>query len=65
MRLAKKAGELGTGAGMVAARGLLAEAIRLKRDQPPTLAPPPGDDGVILPPKLTTEEWLAAFAPKA
>ncbi|MGI8840764.1 MAG: hypothetical protein ACR2F8_08305 [Caulobacteraceae bacterium] len=66
MRLAAKAGELGTGAAMVAERGLLAEAIALRERGAPAGG---GADGgtagaSALPPILTKEEWLAAFAPR-
>jgi len=62
MELGAAAGKLGTAAGMVAARGLLAEAARLKvklvEEQGPATT------YSIVPPKLSKEEWLRAFAPK-
>ncbi|MEP6967742.1 MAG: hypothetical protein ABI906_06655 [Pseudomonadota bacterium] len=55
-RLAVAAGELGTAAGMMAAKGFLVEAARLKGMLPVELAP--------LPRRLTNEEWLAKHKPK-
>ncbi len=54
-RLAKKSGELKSAAGMMAAKGLLVEAARLKG-----LLPKRGalDD---LPPELTDEEWMLRY----
>ncbi len=60
MGLAQKAGALGTAAGMSAARGLLAEAAKLKMQldvQPDAYCRPSPV------PELTKEEWLKAFAP--
>ena len=54
--LADKAGDLGTAAGMVAARGFLVEAARLKGLLPAPVPPPRR--------RLSTEEWLAKHAPK-
>jgi len=48
---------------LAAARGFLADAAKLKRDWA-ELAGPALDDGVIVPPDLSKEEWLATFAPK-
>jgi hypothetical protein len=62
MDLATQAGDLGTAAGMNAARGLLIEAARLKgllAEQFPESRP-----GPILPPQLTKEEWVEIFGPK-
>ncbi|MBA3812295.1 MAG: hypothetical protein H0X27_11765, partial [Caulobacteraceae bacterium] len=59
MRLVKEASKLDTAAGLTAARGLLAEAARLKGLLPePPWAPeePPRR-------RLTTEEWVAKYAP--
>ncbi|MBA3812265.1 MAG: hypothetical protein H0X27_11610 [Caulobacteraceae bacterium] len=54
--LADTAGTFKTAAGMVAARGLLAEAARLKGLLPIPASPPRR--------RLTTEEWVAEYAPK-
>jgi hypothetical protein len=66
MELAGTAGELGTAAGMMAAKALLSEAARARQ----SLAPPQADqtgpartDPAPIRPVLTREEWLAAFAP--
>ncbi len=55
-RLAVAAGELKTAAGMMAAKGFLVEAARLKGMLPVELAP--------LRRRLTIEEWLAKHKPK-
>lgn len=57
MALANAAGKLKTAAAMVAARGFLVEAARLK-GLLPAPAPPPRR-------RLSTEEWLAEYAPKS
>ncbi len=62
MRLAQAAGELGSAAGMTAARGLLCEAARLKglleaQSCLATVADPPRRV------PLSDDEWLAKFAP--
>ena len=62
MRLAKAAGALETGAAMVAARGLLAEAIALRERRARGGGEAPA--ALALPPALTKEEWIAAFAPR-
>ena len=65
MRLARAAGRLKTGAGMLAAGKFLAEAARLCERA--TKAASEGGArlaGPIMPPVLTKEEWLAAFVPK-
>ncbi len=60
--LSKRAADLASGVGMMAARSMLVEAARLKRDAIRSIAatalhlPPP--------PELSKEEWLAAFAPR-
>jgi hypothetical protein len=62
MDLAGEARDLGTAAGMNAARGLLVEAARLKgllKTEGVEEARP----GHIQTPVMTTEEWMAAFAP--
>ena len=66
MRLAKAAGELETAAAMVAARGLLAEAIALRERASAGVGngEGPGASVSALPPALTKEEWIAAFAPR-
>ncbi len=68
MRLAKAAGKLETAAGMSAAKGLLAEAARLReRLASPEASADAGGGGWVTPapvPKLTKAEWLAAFAPR-
>jgi len=61
-RLAKKAGDMDTAAAMIAARGLLAEAAKLKRllsepDAPAMERPPPE-------PPMSNAEWLAKHAPQ-
>jgi hypothetical protein len=58
MALATAAGNLGTAAGMREARGLLAEAGKLK-----SLAPHPEPTVYPRLPDLTTEEWIKAFGP--
>ena len=62
MRWADEARALKTAAGMVAARGFLAEAARLKRPSsrrgPPAVGIEPNPD-----PDMSDEEWLAQFAP--
>jgi hypothetical protein len=66
LRLAAAAGELKSGAGMNAARTMLAEAARLRERGPP---PPPARSqpnpvaSAPTLPDLTTEEWIAAFGP--
>ena len=60
MRLALVAGELPSAAGMVAARGLLAEAARLKGLLG---AAAPAPDELSARPELTDDEWLAKYAP--
>ena len=50
---------LKTGAALMAAKELLAEAARLIERA--TIAP---DGEAGLPPELTKEEWIAAFAPR-
>ncbi len=59
MRLARAAGALKTGAGMAAAKALLAEAASLMERATMAL-----DENGDLPPRLSKEEWIAAFAPK-
>jgi len=65
--LAEKAGRLDSGAGMMAAKAMLAEAARLKqsviRSPAATTAPVPAAP-FPTPPDLSKEEWLAAFARK-
>ncbi|MHB8530236.1 MAG: hypothetical protein ACYC8V_12110 [Caulobacteraceae bacterium] len=61
--LAGRAAGLGTGAAMVAAKELLAEAGRLhQRAARP--APPGRAQGLSLPPPMSTEEWIETFAPR-
>ncbi|MGH6986435.1 MAG: hypothetical protein ACRED9_06295 [Caulobacteraceae bacterium] len=60
MALAEEAGKLKSGAGMTAAHKLLVEAARLKA----THAPSRPRETWALPPQLSKEEWLDAFAPK-
>lgn len=55
--LADKAGDLGTAAGMVAARGFLVEAARLKG-----MLPAPMASEII--PTLSDEAWMAKYAPR-
>ena len=62
MRLAIKARTMNTAAAMVAARGLLAEAARLKALLPVAA---PSADASRARPALSDDEWLAAYAPKA
>ena len=67
MRLVEKAEEKESAAGLAIAKGLLTEAGRLRSLLPPGLgAAPPVEPrpGLILPPPLTKEEWIEAFAPK-
>lgn len=58
MRLATTAGELNTVAGLTAARGLLAEAARLKG----LLPEPPWVPEEQFPRELSHEEWMAKYA---
>ena len=61
MRLAKVAGEKDSAAAMVAARGFLVEAARLKG----LLGAPAPATGAADPrPELTDDEWLARYAPR-
>ncbi len=55
--LADKSGELNTASAMVAARGLIADAAKLKG-----LLPKPAAKAEVLEPVLTTEEWIASTA---
>jgi len=70
MRLAGKTGKSDqplSAAILAAARGLLAEAAKLRMQLPPGVgatAPPIARTGPILPPQMSTEEWMEAFAPK-
>lgn len=61
MRLAREAGAFQTAAGMVAAKGLLAEAARLKG----RLAEPAAGERDTAPrePPLSNADWLAKHAP--
>ena len=61
MRLAREAGTFKTAAGMVAAKGLLAEAARLKG----RLAEPAAGERETAPrePPLSNADWLAKHAP--
>ena len=65
MALADRAGGLDSGAALAAAKGLFAEAARAVREagvfgaEGGRLQAPRGP----VPPDMTTEEWLAAFAP--
>ncbi|HEY5072854.1 MAG TPA: hypothetical protein VII63_12580 [Caulobacteraceae bacterium] len=67
MRLAKAAAKLQTGAGMAAARGMLAEAaqVRAQAAAAPSITPAIAGAGPVPPPTLTKEEWIEAFAPKS
>lgn len=62
LAMARDAAKLGSAAGMREARALLLEAFRLRRELDLGAADPEHAAG-ILPPALTKEEWLAAFAP--
>lgn len=57
MRLAKEAGKLNTVAGLTAARGLLAEAARLKG----LLPEPPWVPEAPLIRTLSNDEWMAEY----
>ena len=59
--LAEAASKLNSGTGMMAACRMLSEAARLK-GLLPAFEQLHATDG--LPPELTKEEWLAAFAPR-
>ena len=61
MRLAESAGTLESGAAMTAAKGLLAEAARLRESVPRAQASAPAPERPRLP-TLTREEWIATFA---
>ncbi len=58
-QMARDAAGTGGAAGWSAARGLLAEAGRLKLRMPPLIEP------AEVMPEMSEEEWLAEFAPKA
>ena len=60
MKAIEAAMALGTASGLVAARGLIAEAAKLKQMLPPDRALP---DPQIR--DLTDEEWTAIYGPKA
>ena len=65
LRLARKAGDMPTAAAMAAARGLLAEAAKLKsglRDTAGTSHGAPPVDPRYLP--LSDEDWIAKHAPR-
>ena len=74
MDLAKKAGELGTGAGMAAAKALLAEAARIRlaigeaqaaaQARAQALAAAAPLEPAALPPMFTRAEWIAEFGAK-
>lgn len=70
MRLAKTAGDkdsAASAASLTTAKNLLAEAGRLRTQLPPGVgaaAPVEPVPARILPPVLTTEQWIEAFAPK-
>ena len=61
MILAEAAGKIGSAAGMAAARGLLAEAARLKRLLPPA---PLSESWPEDRPELSDDEWLDKYGPK-
>jgi hypothetical protein len=64
MFLVDQAGKQGTAAALVAARGLLADVASLKARRAAEAAAATGPfQAVQLPPILTKEEWLKAFAP--
>ena len=60
--LAKEAGDLKSAAAMVAARGLFAEATRLRTGAREAR---PAETEAPLPPRFDKEEWLAIWGPKA
>ena len=62
MRLAGVAEKMGTAAGMMAAKHLLAEAAKLKKSLPEDIAPPLTEG---LRPIMTHEEWVKAYVPVA
>ena len=68
MRLAAlAAGKEDSAASLSLAKGLLTEAGRLRSRLPPGVgaaAPVEPVPARILPPVLTTEQWIEAFAPK-
>jgi hypothetical protein len=67
MRLVEKAEEKDSTAGLAIAKGLLTEAGRLRTKLPPGVGAAPHVEprsGPILRPRMTTEEWIEAFAPK-
>lgn len=64
MRLAQIAGEQPTGAALIAARGLLAEAARLKQMLPMTGNGAQNARWVPPEPVMDHEAWMARFAPR-
>jgi hypothetical protein len=66
LRLARKAGDMQTAAAMAAARGLLAEAAKLKSGLPETPEIPDGDpaDAYVYQP-LSDEDWIAKYGRRA
>lgn len=67
MRLVDAAEKKDSAAGLAIAKGLLTEAGRLRSRLPPGVGAAPPVEPVparILPPVLTTEQWIEAFAPK-
>jgi hypothetical protein len=67
MRLARAAEKIASAAGLAIAKGSLTEAGRLRTKLPPGVGAGPPVEPVparILPPVLTTEQWIEAFAPK-
>jgi hypothetical protein len=66
LRLARKAGDMQTAAAMAAARGLLAEAAKLKSGLPETpefTESDPADAYVYQP--LSDEDWIAKYGRRA
>jgi hypothetical protein len=63
MTLAGKAAELGTASGLNAAKGLLAEAARLKREL--NAQSERDDDYDDIPPRISQEEWMKIYAPQS
>jgi hypothetical protein len=74
MALAKTAGDIGPGAGMAAAKALLAEAARIRlaigeaqaaaQARAQALAAAAPLEPAALPPMFTRAEWMAEFGPK-
>jgi hypothetical protein len=61
MELAQTAAKLGTGSGLNAAKGLLAEAAKLRQQMDAQLLEESND---LLRPEMSEEEWFRTYAPQ-